>query len=140
MYFIVFWFKKNVFYCFLCIVLFYDFCCFRSSFGSVLRLNKWYTKQKEWKITDLQAKIKNSLCHLFCTQNEKNLTFRVDLWSQKVMWLRNGKSDFANLVSKYPQDFKENTHEVARLKARWFCVRGKICRGGPPRPPPPQCS
>ena len=26
--------------------MFYDFCCFRSSFGSILRLNKWYTKQK----------------------------------------------------------------------------------------------
>ena len=38
---------------------------------------------------------KNSLCHLFCTQNEKILTFRVDLWSQKVMWLRNGRSDFS---------------------------------------------
>ena len=53
-----------------------------------------YTKQKEDKITDLQAKKKNSLCHLFCTQNKKNLTFRVDIWSQKVMWLHKAKSDF----------------------------------------------
>ena len=44
---------------------------------------------------------------------------------------------FANLVSKYPQFFKEKSHEAARLKARRFCVRGKICLGGPPRPPPP---
>ena len=44
---------------------------------------------------------------------------------------------FANLVSKYPQDFKEKSHEAARLKARRFCVRGKICLGGPLRPPPP---
>ena len=44
---------------------------------------------------------------------------------------------FANLVSNYPQDFKEKSHEAARLKARRFCVCGKICLGGPPRPPPP---
>ena len=44
---------------------------------------------------------------------------------------------FANLVSKYPQDFKEKSHEAARLKAWQFCMRGKICLGGggPPRPP-----
>ena len=36
----------------------------------------------------------------------------------------------ANLVSKYLQDFKEKSHEAARLKARRFCVRGKICLGG----------
>ena len=45
------------------------------------KLNEWYTKQKEEKITDLQAKMKNALCHLFCTQNEKIVTFRVDLLS-----------------------------------------------------------
>ena len=39
---------------------------------------------------------------------------------------------FANLVSKYPQDFKEKCHEAARR----FCVRGKICLGEPPSPPP----
>ena len=32
-------------------------------------------KQTEDKITDLQAKMKNSLCHLFCTQNEKKSHF-----------------------------------------------------------------
>ena len=37
---------------------------------------------------------------------------------------------FANLVSKYPQDFKEKSHEAVRLKARRFCMRGKICLGG----------
>ena len=57
-------------------------------------------KAKEDKITDIQAKMKNSLCHLFCTQNEKILTFWVDLWSQKVMWLRNGRSDFRKLGVK----------------------------------------
>ena len=36
---------------------------------------------------------------------------------------------FANLVSKYPQDFKEKSHEAARLKARRLCVRCKICHG-----------
>ena len=51
---------------------------------------------------------------------------------------------FANLVSKYPQDFKEKSNEAAQLKAWRFCVRGKICLGGggggaseaPPPPPP----
>ena len=42
-------------------------------------------KQKEDKLTDEQAKLKISLCHSFCTQNEKILTFWDDLWSQKVM-------------------------------------------------------
>ena len=46
---------------------------------------------------------------------------------------------FANLVSKYPQDFKEKSHEAAWLKAREFCVRGKVCLGGgaSEAPPPP---
>ena len=34
---------------------------------------------------------------------------------------------------------RKKGHETARLKAWRFCVRGKICRGGSP-PPPPQCS
>ena len=51
-------------------------------------------------MTDSQAKIKHSLCHLFCRQKFLNLTFRVDLWSHKAMWLRNGMSDFYKLGVK----------------------------------------
>ena len=43
----------------------------------------------------------------------------------------------ANLVSKYPQNFKEKSNEAARLKTGRFCVCGKIRLGGPPRSPPP---
>ena len=85
------------------------------------KLNR-YTKQKKDKVTDLLAKM-------------KNLTFRVDLWSQKVMWLRNGRSDFRKVGVNYPQDFKEKSHEAAWLKAWRFCVCCKIRLGGPPRPP-----
>ena len=59
---------------------------------------KWYTKQKEGKITDLQAKIKLSLCQVILYTKWKSLTFRVDLWSQKVTRLRNGMSDFRKLT------------------------------------------
>ena len=124
----------------LCILLFYDFCCFRSSFGSILRLNKWYTKQTDRKFIDLQAKLKNSLCHLFCTQNEKNLTFRVDLWSQKVMWPRNGMSDFHKLGVKISvrlqrkKSWSGAAESVAVLRAWQNLSRGGL-RGLPPPPP-----
>ena len=78
-----------------------------------------YTKQKEEKITDLQANMKNSLCHLFCTQNEKILTFWVDPWSQKVTWLRNGSSDFRKLGVKIS----------ARLLKKGMNRRGWKCSG-----------
>ena len=82
---------------YICILLFfyfYVFYCFMISAVWDLHLDQYqaelmiYTKQKEDKITDLQAKIKNSLCHLFCTQH---------LWSQKVTLLSNGRSDFHKL-------------------------------------------
>ena len=91
-------------------------------------------KAKRGKITDLQAKIKNSLCYMFCTQNGKNPTFRVDLWSQKVMWLCNGMSRFflSQTWCQNIPDFKEESHEAAQLKAQRFSVGGKICWGGSP--------
>ena len=48
-----------------------------------LHLDQYQAELMIYKITDLQAKMKNSLCHLFCTQNEKILTFWVDLWVAK---------------------------------------------------------
>ena len=39
--------------------------------------------------------------------------------SQKDVCFMNGKSDFHNLVSKYPQHFKEKINEAARLK-EWY--------------------
>ena len=45
---------------------------------------------------------------------------------------------FANLVSKYPQDFKENSHEAAWLEARRFCMCVNICLEGGLRGPPVQ--
>ena len=131
MYFIVLWISY-AFYCFLIvyiILLFYDFHCWRSSFGSI---SSWIHDQKEDKITDLQAKIRNSLCHLFCTQNEKNLTFLFHLWLQKVMWLRNGRSDFRKLGVKI----------CIRLQRKKSWSGGaestaKFVEGGPPTPPPP---
>ena len=84
--------------------------------------------------------MKNSLCHLFCIQNEKILTFScfgLTFGRKRSCDSITGGPIFANLVSKYPQDFKEKSQEAVRLKARRFCVRGKICLGGPPSPPPP---
>ena len=109
----------------------------RSSFGSI---SSWIhdLQSKKDKITDLQAKIRNSLCHLFCTQHENNLTFRVDLWSQKVMWLRNGRSDFRKLGVKICVRLqrKKSWSGVAE-SAAVLRARQNLSRGGPPRPPPP---
>ena len=67
MYFIVLCisYEFHCFMNFLCILLFFN--CYVFNFFMIFfiwinsKLNKWYTKQKEDKITDLQAKMKNSL-------------------------------------------------------------------------------
>ena len=75
---------------------------------------------------------------LFLKNFFKNLTLRVDPWSQKVMWLRNGRSDICKLGVKICARLKKKSHEAARLKTWRICVRGKTCwRGGGGGPPPP---
>ena len=78
---------------------------------------------------------------MFCTQNGKNLTFRVDLWSQKVMWLCNAKSDFCKLgVKTYVRlQRKKSWSGAAGSGAAESAVHGLACaakfvKGGPPRP------
>ena len=44
---------------------------------------------------------------------------------------------FPNLVSNYPQDFKEKSHEAARLKAQQNLSRGEGGGGGDLQGPPP---
>ena len=105
-----------------------------------IKLNSWYNKQKEDKITDLQAKIRNSFCHLFCTQNEKDLTFWFDRWLQKVMWLRNGRSHFHKLGVKIcvrlqrKKSWSGAAESAAVLRARQNLSRGRGGGGlwGPP--------
>ena len=61
-----------------------------------------YTKQKEGKITDLQARIKNHFAICF-VHKIKNISLSGwPLVTQKVMDSITGCPIFANLVSKYP--------------------------------------
>ena len=71
--------------------------------------------------------MKNSLCHLFCTQNEKTLTFWVDLWSQKVTRLRNGRCQNIRKTSK-KKVMKRRGWKRAVLR-----VRQNLSRRGPLR-------
>ena len=133
--------NSYVLYCFpnfLCIVL---FCVFQVMYFIVLwfplfeifiwiniKLNSCYTKQKEDKVTDL-----------FWYTKWKNLTFRVDLWSQKVMWLRNGRSDFRKLSVKICVRLqKKESWSGAPESAAKFVGGGGDSE--PPPPPPTQCS
>ena len=121
---------------FLCILLFFKFSCILL-FYDLWSISSWITKQKEDKITDLQAKMKNSLCHLFCPQNEKILTFWVDLWSQKVAWLRNGRSDFRKLGVKISARLqRKKSCSGAAESAAVLRVRQNLSRGASEAPPP----
>ena len=133
MYFIVLWISY-VFYYF----LFYVLYCFLISAVWDLHLDQY---QAELMI----YKAKRGQNYWFTGQNEivtlpfvlyikmKNYHFL----GHKRSRLLNGGPIFANLVPKYPQDYKGKSDKAAWLKARRFCVRNKICLGGPPSPPPP---
>ena len=62
-------------------------------------------KAKRGKITDLQDKMRNSLCHLFCTQNLKYITFSVLLVYLLIMYspalrnLANSTWEFCQILS-----------------------------------------
>ena len=148
MYFIVLWISY-VFYCFmnfLCILLFFyfyvfyffnDFCCLRSLFGSI---SSWINdiqskKRTNLLIYSLKWKINFAIC--FVHKMKKFSLFGLTFGRKTSRDSVKGGPIVAHLVSKYPQDFKEKSIEAARLKARRFCVCGKICLGGPPKPAPP---
>ena len=123
---------------FLCILLFYDFCCLRSSFGSI---SSWINDIQSKKRTKLLIYRPKWIIHFaicFVHKIKQFSLFGLTFGRKRSHDSVTGGPIFTNLVSNYPQDFKEKSHEAARLKARRFCVHGKICLGGPLRPP--QCS
>ena len=140
MYFIVLWIS-SVFYCFF---YFYVFYCFMISAVWDLDLDQYQAdlmihvqskKRTNWLIYRPKWKIHFAIC--FVHKMKKFSLFGLTFGRKRSRDSVTGGPIFANLVSKYPQDFKEKSHEAARLKARRFCVRGKICLGGGLRGPPP---
>ena len=129
MYFIVLWIYY-VFFFFLCILLVDDFCCLRSSFRSISSWINAIQSKKRTKLLIYRRKWKIHFAICFVHKMEKislfGLTFGRKRSRDSVTW----GPICANLVSKYPQDFKEKSHEATRLKARPFCLRGKLCVGG----------
>ena len=107
----------------------------RTSFGSIFSLNKWYTKPKEVKITDLQAPTppppqKKSLCHYFvlCTKrkNKTNIYFFGLIVGYRLL---HGTSNFQKLgVKKF---MKSSVAENIAVLHAWQT-------NGPLRPPPVQ--
>ena len=95
----------------------YDFCCLRSSFGSI---SSW--------INDIQSKKRTKL--LIYWPKWKISLSGLTFGCKRSCDSATGGPIFAKLVSKYPQDFKEKSHEAARLKACRFCVRCIIRLGG----------
>ena len=84
--------------------------------------------------------MKNSLDICFVHKMKKFSFFWLTFCLKRSRGSVTGGPIFANLVSKYPQDFKQNSHEAAWLKAWRFFVRGKMCIGGggaSEAPPPP---
>ena len=59
-------------------------------------------KKRGGGITDLQAKMKNSFYHLFCTQNKKISLFELTSGHKRSCDSVTGSQISANLVSKYP--------------------------------------
>ena len=122
----------------LCILLFYDFCCLRSSFGSI---SSWINDIQSKKRTNLliyRPKWKFTLPFVFVHKMIFFFfTFWVDLWSQKVTWLRNGRSDFRKLGVKIcarlqrKKSWSGAAESAAVLR---FCVVSEA----PPPPPPVQ--
>ena len=128
MYFIVLWISY-VFYCFMISAVWdlhldqyqAEVMIYKAKRGQ----NSWFTGQ-------------NENCHLFCTQNEKKFTFWVDLWSQKVMWLRNRRSDCRKLGVKISARLQRKKVMKRRSwKRGGFECAVKFVMGGPLRPPPP---
>ena len=105
MYFIVIWISY-VFHCFF-IYLFY---CFMISAVWDLHLDQYQAKlmiykAKKGKITDLQAKMKNSLSAICFVHKMKELSlFGLTFGRKRSLDSVTGGSIFANLVLKYPQD------------------------------------
>ena len=136
MHFIVLWIPY-LFFLLLCILLFYDFCCLRSSFGSISSwINDIFIKQKEDKITDLQSKIHFAIC--FVHKMKKISLLGVEVWLQKVMWLRQVRSDFHKRGVKVSARLQRKKSwsgaaESAAVVWAWQNVSG----GGDPTSPPP---
>ena len=132
MYFIVF--------LFLCILLFYDFCCLRSSFGSISSwINDIQSKQRT-KLLIYRPKWKIHFAICFVHKMKKFSLFWLTFGRKRSCDSVTGGPIFVNLVSRYPQNFKEKSHEAARLKARGgggFACTAKFVWGGLRGPPPP---
>ena len=94
-----------------------------------------YKEKEETLLMYKQKKKKKSVCYCFVHNMKKNLTFQVDLWLQKVMWLRNGMSDFRKLSVKISVRLKKKSWSGA-AGTRRFSVRCEIYRGGGALSPP----
>ena len=119
---------------------FYVFYCFMIFAVSDLHLDQYW----DW-INDIQSKKRGKLLiyrpkyriHFpicFVHKMGKNLTFWVDLWSQKVTWLRNGRSDFRKISVGLQR--KESLKRRGWKRGGFACAERK-CRGGASEPPPP---
>ena len=133
MYFIGLWISYVFFFFFfLCILLFYDLCCLRSSFGSISSWINDIQSKKRTKLLIYRQKWKIHFAICFVHKMKKFSLFGLTFGRKRSRDSVTGGPIFANLVSKYPQDFKEESHE-----ARQFCVRDKICLEGASETPPP---
>ena len=139
MYFIVLWISY-VFYCFLICLYFIVlwFLLFEIFIWINIKLNSWYTKQKEDKISDLQAKIRNSHCHLFCTQNEKKSHFSG--WSLVTKGHVTPQRE-VRFSQTWCQNMRKTSKKKVMKRRGWkrggFPCAAKFVWGGLWGPPPP---
>ena len=122
---------------FLCILLFYDFCCLRSSFGSISSWINDIQSKKRTKLLIYRPKWKIHFAICFVHKIKKFSLFGLTFGRKRSRDSVTGGLIFANLVSKYPQDFKEKVMKQCGWKRGGFACAAKFVWGGGPPPPPP---
>ena len=117
--------------------VFYDFCCLRSSFGSISSWINDIQSKKRTKLLIYRPKWKIHFA-IFLYTKWINSHFRVDLWSQKVMWLHNGRSDFRKLGVKISARLqRKKSWSGAAESMAVLCARQNLSRGDASEAHPP---
>ena len=130
MYFIVF--------LFLCFLLFYDFCCLRSSFGSISSWINDIQSKKRTKLLIYMAKWKNHFAICFVHKMKKFSLFGLTFGRKRSRDSVSGGLIFRKLCVKiFARLQRKKSRSGAAESAAVLRVRQNLSRGASEVPPPP---